>query len=121
MGDQIFNFATRFPENWGFSAPNFAILGVNFLTRRFSDNFPTDKNVGGNCPPPLPRRYSQLLFINLFIFHAVLQLMMHDYDDVPKMGEKGTSVSPGLRSFISLETTQVGLDFASLCRRRRRR
>jgi len=36
-----------------------------------------------------------------------MQLMMHDYDDVPKMAEKGTSVSPGLRSFISLETTQV--------------
>ena len=39
--------------------------------------------------------------------HVILQLMMHDYDDVPKMAEKGTSVSPGLRSFISLETTQV--------------
>jgi len=35
--------------------------------------------------------------------------MMHKYDDVPKMAEKGTSVSPGLRSFISLETTQVVL------------
>jgi len=33
--------------------------------------------------------------------------MAHDYDDVPKMAEKGTSVSPGLRSFISLETTKV--------------
>jgi len=40
-------------------------------------------------------------------WHVVLQLMMHDYNDVPKMAEKGTSVSPGLRSFISLETTQV--------------
>jgi len=36
-----------------------------------------------------------------------VQLMAHDYDDVPKMAEKGTSVSPGLRSFISLETTKV--------------
>jgi len=36
-----------------------------------------------------------------------MQLMMHDYDDVPKMYEKGTAVSPGLRSFISVETTQV--------------
>ena len=33
--------------------------------------------------------------------------MMHDFDDVPKMAEKGTSVSPGLRSFISVETTKV--------------
>ena len=32
---------------------------------------------------------------------------MHGFDDVPMMKERGTSVSPGLYSFISVETTEV--------------
>jgi len=42
-----------------------------------------------------------------FIFARDMQLMTHDFDDEPKMAEKGTSVSPGLRSFVSLEKTEV--------------
>ena len=32
---------------------------------------------------------------------------MHEADDVPMMSERGTSVSPGLYSFIAVETTEV--------------
>ncbi|KAK2148830.1 hypothetical protein LSH36_480g00023 [Paralvinella palmiformis] len=34
-------------------------------------------------------------------------LLMHEADDVPMMSERGTAVSPGLYSFISVETTTV--------------
>ncbi|ELU12198.1 hypothetical protein CAPTEDRAFT_204744 [Capitella teleta] len=36
-----------------------------------------------------------------------IKLLMHESDDVPLMKERGTAVSPGLYSFISVETTQV--------------
>jgi len=34
MGAQKFNFGPKFPENKGFSAPNFAHLEENFPTKR---------------------------------------------------------------------------------------
>ena len=37
----------------------------------------------------------------------ILQILLHEKDDVTMMLERGTAVSPGLISFVSVETTQV--------------
>lgn len=43
-----------------------------------------------------------------------VKLLVHDVNDRPLVEEKGISVSPGLYSFISVETTQVCYLFSNL-------
>jgi len=52
MAAENFNFAPKFPQNGGFSAPNLAFLDKNVPTRN-PVNFPTAQNLGKrerNCP-----------------------------------------------------------------------
>ena len=51
MGAQNFNFAPEFPSNGGFSAPNFALLEVNFLTKKI---FRQAELYRANCAFPAP-------------------------------------------------------------------
>ena len=53
MGAQNFNFAFKFSQT-GFFGPKFCSLGRQFSTRRkFSDNFSTAQNGGGQFPHPV--------------------------------------------------------------------
>ncbi len=43
--------------------------------------------------------------VDIAVFHC--QLLMHEPGDVPQMKDRGVAVSPGLYSYIALETTEV--------------
>ena len=52
--------------------------------------------------------------ITKFVFELPLkfkQLLLHQDDDVPIVSERGVAISPGLYSFISVESTTVCKEF----------
>ncbi len=65
----------------------------------------------------MPRIYPIEIYLStILILYALnnykisvlfFQLLLHDPTDVPIVNERGTAISPGLYSFISVESTKV--------------